>query len=87
MEGSRSWKSPWTLDTYADMARFYGVEYIVFPTDKFAKVNNRQRYSTVPKIDYEKLYEYHKQIDLLEKEGVEESIKPSKKKKVKFFVQ
>jgi hypothetical protein len=36
ISGSRSWANPWTLKDYALQLRRYGIELVVFPTDRYA---------------------------------------------------
>jgi hypothetical protein len=67
-EGSRSWVSPWSLDEYADMAARYGVDYCVFPTDKYTRQKLRMVYTSFDRVDYETLHDYHAHIQELEKE-------------------
>jgi len=69
MEGSRSWTSPWSLETHAGMFRQYGVEYVAFPTDKYAQADRRWMYTTPPRVDQDQLHYYHQQIKELEKEA------------------
>lgn len=74
MEGSRSWASPWTLADHAKMLQQYDVDYIVFPTDKYAQVLNRNVYTSPPAIDHEHLHDYHERIRELEKEASDQKI-------------
>ena len=67
LEGTPSWNSPWSLDEYARTLRQYGVDYVVFPTDKYARWNFRGGLTT-PILGHETLLEYHQQIQKLEEE-------------------
>jgi hypothetical protein len=50
--GSRSWKSPWSIQDYSNMARQYGVEYVVFPNDNYAAVDQRAVYRSLCEVDH-----------------------------------
>lgn len=52
-DGTRSWKSPWSLEEYATMARQYGVEYVVFPNDNYAALDQRGLYSSRDEVDHD----------------------------------
>lgn len=93
MEGSRSWSSPWTLTDHAEMLRRYDVDYIIFPTDKYAQVEYRNVYTTPTAVDHGHLHDYHERIRELEKEikGQEVVSAPTKSqaavKRVRFAAE
>jgi hypothetical protein len=64
--GSRSWESPWTLDNFVAMIRRYDVEYVIFPTDKYAWADRRQAYTSPPEVDHEHLHDYQARVKELE---------------------
>jgi hypothetical protein len=67
LEGSRSWADPWTLKTYARMLERYNVDYVIFPTDKYACEDFRKTFTAgINSVDYSLLYSYHKRIEKLE---------------------
>ena len=68
MEGARSWTSPWTLDKYGQMLRQYDVDYVIFPTDKYAHADQRSTFTAPQGIDHGFLLDYLEQIQELEKE-------------------
>lgn len=80
--GARSWRSPWTLDEYAEVLRRYDFEYVVFPTDKYAWASLRRTYS-MPSIahDPSSIQEYNERIRRLEDEVEKEQIKTSEKRR------
>jgi hypothetical protein len=83
LEGARSWKGPWTLRSFSDMLRTYDVEYVVYPTDKYAKAAYRWGYVRNPdEVSPEDLQDYHRRIAKLEKE-IENGNKGGKSKKKK----
>lgn len=82
MEGSRSWTSPWTLEDYATMLRRYDVEYVAFPTDKYARADQRTLYSTPSAVDLAQIRDYHERIQELE--AAEAQPRKRAKKRVRF---
>lgn len=68
--GAASWTSPWTLETYESFMRNYGVEYIVFPTDLYAALVHRYRFTTPPSTHSRaRLRDLHARIRDLEKQS------------------
>jgi hypothetical protein len=41
ISGARSWVDPWNLKDYTAQLRRYGIELVVFPTDKYAGISTR----------------------------------------------
>ena len=64
--GARSWKSPWSLKNYIEMAEKYGIEYVVFPNDNYAALENRALFSAPGGIDHDTHQSVLKQIKKLE---------------------
>jgi hypothetical protein len=76
--GSRSWNSPWHLDEYANQARLYGLEYIVFPNDNYAHMNHRKKYYTSDiGVDHDDHVAYLLSIKEMEDESQEELVAPT----------
>ena len=89
MEGSRSWSSPWSLETHTNMFRRYDVEYVAFPTDKYAQADRRQMYTTPPGVDQDQLHYYHQRVKELEEGSKDQKIEevskiPKRIKRVHF---
>lgn len=74
LEGARSWTTPWKLETYIHMAEQYDVEYISFPTYKYAKADRRSLYTMPPVIDHDHLHDYHSRIKELEEEAKNQKV-------------
>lgn len=69
LSGSRSWQAPWTLDDFRRTLHMHGMEYIVFPTDRYAQALHRWVYTTPSSAtNFEEIQEYQTEIQQLEKE-------------------
>ena len=69
LSGSRSWQAPWTLDDFSRTLHVHGIEYIVFPTDRYAQALHRWAYTTPSSAtNFEEILGYQTEIQQLEKE-------------------
>ena len=69
LSGSRSWQAPWTLDDFSRTLHVHGIEYIVFPTDRYAQALHRWAYTTPSSAaNFEEILGYQAEIQQLEKE-------------------
>lgn len=84
MEGTRSWVSPWYLETFASTLRGYNVDYIVFPTDKYAYMDRRSSFTSPAPVDHESLHDYHKRIRELEDEAEGAKVKAKRSRQTAY---
>jgi hypothetical protein len=78
-----NWKAPWTLDDLSQTLNVHGIEYIVFPTDRYAQALHRWVYAPLPSAtNLEDIQGYRTEIQQLEKE-LGEGDTPRKKKIIK----